>query len=75
MSTKWMEKNRNESMDGGVNGLTTEVLLEMHGNITDKQAGFPGPPLTQSEPQTRGVHTSTQQHMRGQSAGHKMPGF
>ena len=53
-----MERNRNKSMGGGVNGLTTEVVLEMHGNVIDEQAGFPGL-LTQYEPQTRGVHTHT----------------
>lgn len=45
----------------------TGVVLEMHGNITEKQAGYPGP-LTQYEPQTRGDHTNTQEHMRGQAA-------
>lgn len=62
-----MERNRNKSTDGVVNGLTAGVVLEMHGNVTDKQAGCPGP-LTQYEPQTRGVHTKTQEHMRGQAA-------
>lgn len=61
-----MERNRNESMDGGVNGLTAGVVLETHGNITDKQAGSPGP-FTQCEPQTRRVYTNTQEHTRGQS--------
>ena len=56
-----MEKNRNKSMDGGANRLTAGVVLEMHGNITKKQAGYPGP-LTQYEPQTRGDHTNTQEH-------------
>lgn len=69
MSTKWMERNRNKSVDGGVNGSTAGVVLDMHGNVTDKQAGFPGP-LTQCEPQTKGVHTNiqTHKHMQGQSA-------
>lgn len=62
-----VEKNRNKSMDGGANRLTAGVVLEMHGNITEKQAGYPGP-LTQYEPQTRGDHTNTQEHMRGQAA-------
>lgn len=58
-----MERNRNKSVDGGVNGSTAGVVLDMHGNVTDKQAGFPGP-LTQ------GVHTNVQthKHMQGQSA-------
>lgn len=51
----------------GANRLTAGVVLEMHGNITEKQAGYPGP-LTQYEPQTRGDHTNTQEHMRGQAA-------
>ena len=37
MGTKWLERNRNKSMSRGVNGLTTGVVLEMHGNIIDKQ--------------------------------------
>lgn len=56
MSTKWMERNRNKSVDGGVNGSTAGVVLDMHGNVTDKQAGFPGP-LTQGSPHKR---TNTQ---------------
>lgn len=61
-----MERNRNKFVDGGVNGLTAGVVLDMHGNVTDKQAGFPGP-LTQCEPQTSGVHTDIQTHERMRS--------
>lgn len=68
-----MERNRNKSMGGGVNGLTTEVVLEMHGNIIDKQAGFPGL-LTQYELQTRGVHTHRNIY-RASLYNHKVLGF
>lgn len=60
MSTEWMESNRNKSVDGGVNGLTAGVVLDMHGNVTDEQAGFPGP-LTQCEPR-QGESTQTYKH-------------
>lgn len=69
-----VDAKEQKQVDGWRSGLTTEVVLEMHGNVTDKQAGLLG--LLPSRSPKQGESTQTHMNICEVSLhSHKVPGF